>query len=62
MTLTLSARLYLFIIALIFAGFVFWAIGATGEEILAAESVYVIGALGIVSMRALRQQWSRRVK
>jgi hypothetical protein len=59
MTLTIESRLYLFVIALIFAGFAFWAIGATGEEILAAESVYAIGALGIVFIHWLRQRLSR---
>jgi len=62
MTLTLSARIYLFIIALFLAGFALGAIGATGKEILAAESVYVIGALVVVSIHLLRQWWSRRVK
>lgn len=49
-TLTLSSRIYFFIMALFLAGFVFWSIGATGEEILVAESVYVLGALGFVSI------------
>ncbi len=52
-TLTLSSRIYFFIIALFLAGFVFWSIGATPAEIFAAESVYVIGALGFVSIHWL---------
>ena len=51
--MTLSARIYLFIIALFLAGFFFGAIGATPAEIFAAESVYVIGALGFVSIHLL---------
>ena len=58
MTLTIESRIYLFAIALLLAGFAFGAIGATGEEILAAESVYVIGALVIVSLHGLRQRRS----
>ena len=60
--MTLSARIYFFIIALFLAGFFFGAIGATPAEILAAESVYVCGALAIVSIRYLRQRWSRSAK
>jgi len=53
--LKVSTRVWLMILAIALAGIAFWSIGASGIEVAAALTVYVVGSILVVMLRCARR-------